>query len=54
MEELLAPRRLADGGLFDPAEVGRLQAEHLAGRENHSHLLWALLVFQDWRARWGA
>jgi asparagine synthase (glutamine-hydrolysing) len=54
MEELLAAERLAEGGLFDAAEVGRLKAEHLAGRENHSHLLWALLVLQDWRARWGA
>jgi asparagine synthase (glutamine-hydrolysing) len=54
MEELLAPARLAAGGLFDPAEVGRLKTEHLTGRENHSHVLWALLVFQDWRARWGA
>jgi asparagine synthase (glutamine-hydrolysing) len=54
MEELLAPARLAEGGVFDSAEVGRLKAEHLAGRENHSHLLWGLLVLQDWRARWGA
>jgi len=52
MEELLSSRRLAAEGLFAPTEVERLKAEHLAGRENHSHILWALLVFQDWRRRW--
>jgi asparagine synthase (glutamine-hydrolysing) len=27
--------------------------EHLANRANHSHLLWSLLVFEQWRDRWG-
>jgi asparagine synthase (glutamine-hydrolysing) len=52
MEELLARERLAAEGLFDATEVERLKREHLAGAENHSHVLWALLVFQDWRRRW--
>jgi len=52
MEELLAPDRLRSEGLFDAAQVAKLESEHLAGRENHSHILWALLVFQDWRQRW--
>ena len=52
MEELLAERHLAVGGLFKPQVVARLKAEHLAGRANHSHVLWALIVFQDWRRRW--
>ena len=52
MEDLLSRRRLETEGLFVAAEVERLKAEHLAGRENHSHVLWALLVFQDWRRRW--
>ena len=52
MEDLLSRRRLEAEGLFVVAEVERLKAEHLAGRENHSHILWALLVFQDWRRRW--
>ena len=34
------------------AVVERLKGEHLRGEENHSHVLWALLVFQDWRRRW--
>jgi asparagine synthase (glutamine-hydrolysing) len=52
MEELLAERHLAGDGLFKPQVVARLKAEHLAGRANHSHVLWALIVFQDWRRRW--
>jgi asparagine synthase (glutamine-hydrolysing) len=52
LEELLAPARLAAEGVFEPATIERLKAEHLAGRANHSHVLWAVMVFQDWRRRW--
>ncbi|HXE56431.1 MAG TPA: asparagine synthase (glutamine-hydrolyzing) [Gemmatimonadales bacterium] len=52
VEELLAPARLAAEGVFEPPVVERLKREHLEGRANHSHVLWALLVFQDWRRRW--
>ncbi len=53
VEEHLSPQRIVDAGLFDAVEIERLKGEHFAGRENHSHLLWTLLVFQDWRRRWG-
>jgi asparagine synthase (glutamine-hydrolysing) len=33
--------------------VQRLWSEHDSGRANHSHLLWSLLVFEQWRERWG-
>jgi len=52
MEELLSPERLRADGLFDAATVGRLRREHVDGRANHSHLIWALMVFQDWLDRW--
>ena len=52
LEELLAPERLRRDGLFRPETVERLKQEHLTGRANHSHVLWALLVFHDWRQRW--
>lgn len=54
MEDLLSPSRLAGEGVFRPETVARLQREHLDGRANHSHVLWSLMVFQDWRVRWGA
>jgi asparagine synthase (glutamine-hydrolysing) len=54
MEELLAPARLAAEGLFEPATIEQLKGEHLAGRANHSHVLWTIMVFQDWRQRWRA
>lgn len=54
MEELLSVDRIRAGGLFQPATVDRLRWEHLAGRANHSHILWSLMVFQEWRRRWGA
>lgn len=52
MEEALDPGRLQAEGLFDPGTVARLKSEHLAGRENHSHVLWGLIMFQSWRRRW--
>jgi len=39
-------------GIFDPAVVVRLKEEHLAGKVNHSHVLWSLIVFQAWKERW--
>ncbi len=52
-DETFDPARLRDQGLFDPAAVGRLAAEHRAGRANHSHILWALIVFGQWQQAWG-
>jgi asparagine synthase (glutamine-hydrolysing) len=52
LEDSLSPQRIAADGLFEPAEISRLKEEHLANRANHSHLLWGLLVFQDWLTRW--
>jgi asparagine synthase (glutamine-hydrolysing) len=53
VEELLARNRIAADGIFEPATVERLKREHAENRANHSHVLWGLLVFQDWRERWG-
>ena len=54
MHELLSPRSLAVEGLFDAKYVERLMREHESGAYNHSHLLWALMVFQLWRDRFEA
>jgi asparagine synthase (glutamine-hydrolysing) len=52
MTDLLSAERLQAQGIFDPGSVQTLMSEHLDGRNNHSHLLWSLMVFQDWRDRW--
>jgi len=51
MHELLCRENLARDGLFDAAHVERMMREHEARARNHSHVLWALMVFQLWRDR---
>jgi asparagine synthase (glutamine-hydrolysing) len=48
MERLLAPDRLRRRGLIDPGEVCRLVKEHRAGRANHAHVLFSLMVLERW------
>jgi asparagine synthase (glutamine-hydrolysing) len=52
MDALLAPDQLRREGIFRVDTVERLKAEHGRGQQNHSHVLWAMVVFQDWRVRW--
>jgi asparagine synthase (glutamine-hydrolysing) len=51
MHELLSAASLGRDGLFDGGYVAQLMREHEARTHNHSHLLWALMVFQLWRDR---
>ena len=44
----LAPDRLTKQGLFESREVTKLVDEHTAGRENHAHTLFPLMVFERW------
>jgi len=48
MEDLLSNDCVHRRGYFDPGTVNRWMAEHLDGRANHSHRLWALMVFELW------
>jgi asparagine synthase (glutamine-hydrolysing) len=48
MQEALSENCLRRAGFFQPAYVSRLIDEHLRGKENHSHRLWALMMFQMW------
>ena len=52
LHQLLAETRLRAGGVFDPAAIGRLVAEHGAGVRDHARTLWALLVFESWRTHY--
>jgi asparagine synthase (glutamine-hydrolysing) len=48
LEDRLAPSRVAWRGLFEPATVSRLIAEHVSGRRNHRKVLWTLLMLDAW------
>jgi asparagine synthase (glutamine-hydrolysing) len=49
MQEVLSPGRLDREGIFNSAWVEKLKSEHIQGSANHSHQLWALMVFEIWR-----
>lgn len=48
MLDSLSEANVRDKGFFDPRYVNRLVSEHINGNENHSHRLWALMVFHMW------
>jgi len=50
MQDAFAAGSVADAGIFDAAEVARLQSEHLSGARKHSKLLFSLLMFHLWHA----
>ena len=48
MDRLLEPERLARRGFVEPAAVAKMIDEHCAGRANHAHVLFSLMVFERW------
>ncbi len=53
LDDELSSATIEGQGLFRAETIARLISQHRANVANHSHLLWTLLVFQDWRRRWG-
>lgn len=51
MTDLLAPDTVRRRGYFAPECVARWVSEHLAQKANHSHRLWALMVFELWQRK---
>jgi len=49
MLDTLSPDKVKSEGFFDPAYVQQLVDEHLSNKENHSHRLWAMMVFGIWQ-----
>jgi asparagine synthase (glutamine-hydrolysing) len=47
--ECLNRGRISEGGLFNFEPIEQMIDSHLKQRENFSHQLWALLVFEIWR-----
>lgn len=52
LERYTDPVLLRSEGIFEPSTISRIKTDHLAGRANHSHILWSLIVFNAWRERW--
>jgi asparagine synthase (glutamine-hydrolysing) len=52
MDDLLAPAQVRARGLFEPAIVARLMAEHLGGTRSHSDRLWTLMMTELWMRRY--
>ena len=48
MTDLLSQQRVRQRGYFNDDCVSGWVDEHLSGRQNHSHKLWALMVFEIW------
>lgn len=48
MTDLLSESALRNRGYFEPLTVSTWMKEHLEGRVNHSHRLWALMVLELW------
>jgi asparagine synthase (glutamine-hydrolysing) len=48
MMDTLAPEKLKREGFFNPVYVQKLIKQHLSGLQNHSHRLWALIIFGRW------
>ncbi len=49
MMDLLSPTAIERQKLFNPKTVARWINDHMAGKVNHSHRLWALMVFELWQ-----
>ncbi len=53
LNDELAPDRLRQQGIFDPATVQTLIDDHQQSRRDRRKQLWTLLSFQRWWATWG-
>ncbi len=47
----LSESRIQEAGLFNFGPIEHKIERHMEGRENYSHQLWALLVFEIWREK---
>lgn len=52
MLDYLSERRIRNSGLFRFQPIKVMIDSHLRGRENYSHQLWALIVFEIWKERY--
>lgn len=50
--DYLSTNRLKREGCFNPITVEQMLKEHMDGRLNHQHRLWALLIWEMWYECW--
>jgi len=48
LTDILSPKKVAREGFFNPQYIEKLITEHMRGYKNHSHRLWALMIFGKW------
>lgn len=48
LQEVLSPEKVKSEGFFNPEYIEKLKREHFGNLENHSHRLWALMMFGIW------
>jgi asparagine synthase (glutamine-hydrolysing) len=51
MTDLLSTSAIRERGYFEPQTISRWVDEHLQARANHSHRLWALMLFELWQQK---
>lgn len=54
MTDMLSYSRIKRQGIFNPDYIENLMKEHLENKDNHSHRLWGLILFQLWKERFMA
>ena len=48
-EECLLSPRAEQRGLFNSKTIRRLWSDHVSGKQDYSHQLWMLLIFELWQ-----
>ncbi len=51
MMEYLSERRVKESGFFNYVYIKKMKEEHLSGKRDHTHRLWALINFNLWQER---
>ena len=52
-ENLLGEQRLTGAGYFNPGPIRAAWQAHLGGAPGLHYALWNILIFEQWRERWG-
>jgi hypothetical protein len=50
MFDVLSKESIERDGLFRWDHVRSMMDDHISGKENNSHRLWALMVFKIWQS----